>query len=352
MAQVNLTINGQKLTVPAGISLVEAARMHGISIPTLCHDPELTSPGACRICTVQIEGWRNLPAACVTPVAEGMVVETEAPAVVEARKAILELILANHPTDCMTCQKFGDCKLAEYAYQYGVRNSTFQGEVHQYPIDDSSPVILRDNNKCILCGKCVRVCAEIQGQDVLDFAYRGFNTKVTPALDLGYGESSCVSCGSCVAVCPVGALVEKNMVGKARPWEVTKVQTTCPYCGCGCNFDLNVKDGKVVGVTSNPNSVVNGRHLCVKGRFGYDFIHSPQRLTNPLVRKNGQLVEVSWAEATAYVAQRFADLKRDHGSNALATLSSARCTNEENYLLQKFTRVALGTNNIDHCARL
>ncbi|ADG81610.1 molybdopterin oxidoreductase [Thermincola ferriacetica] len=352
MAEITLTIDGQQVTVPAGTTVLEAAEKIGAFIPTFCHDPELSQPGACRICVVEIEGWRNLPASCVTAVAEGMVVHTASPAVVEARKTILDLMLANHPEDCMTCQKFGNCKLADYAYYYGIRKSSFEGERHNDPVDDSSAVILRDTNKCILCGKCVRVCDEIQGRHVLDFMYRGFNTKVGPAFNEGMGDSECVSCGSCVAVCPVGALTEKNMQGLGRSWEVKKVKTTCPYCGCGCNFDLNVKDGKVIGVTSNPTSEVNGRHLCVKGRFGYDFVHSPDRLTKPLIKKEGDFVEVSWDEALSYVAARFNELKEKHGSDALGALTSARCTNEENYLVNKLARVGFGTNNIDHCARL
>ncbi len=354
---VTLTIDGQKVTVPAGITVLEAARQMGIDIPTFCHDPELSRPGACRICVVEIKGWRNLPPSCVTTVTEGMEVETESEAVVEARRTILDLLLANHPQDCMTCQKFGDCRLADYAYRYGLKKTTFVGEQTNVPVDESSAVITRDVNKCILCGKCVRVCAEIVGRNVVDFVSRGFTTKVSPALELGLGEkeAGCVSCGSCVAVCPVGALTEKNMQGIARPWEVKKVKTTCPYCGCGCNFDLNVKDGKVVGVTSNPTSVVNGRHLCVKGRFGYDFIHSSDRLTRPLIKKGGKdgdFVEVSWDEAIRHVASRLKEIKEKNGSEAIGVLSSARCTNEENYLMNKLARVALGTNNIDHCARL
>lgn len=352
MADITLTIDGQKITVPVGTTVLEAAQQNGIFIPTLCHDPELTKPGACRICVVEIEGMRNLPASCVTTVNEGMVVQTASDQVVEARKMILDLLLANHPEDCMTCQKFGNCKLADYAYYYGIRHSSFKGDRHNDPVDESSAVIVRDTNKCILCGKCVRVCDEIQGRHVMDFMYRGFNTKVGPAYDMGLGESNCVSCGSCVAVCPVGALTEKNMRGKARPWEVTKVKTTCSYCGCGCNFDLNVKDGKVVGVTSNESSSVNGRHLCVKGRFGYDFIHSPERLTTPLIRKNGELVEASWDEALSLVASKFSEIKTQSGSDSLAALSSARCTNEENYLVSKLSRAVFGTNNVDHCARL
>jgi len=352
---VTLTINGQKVTVPAGITVLEAAAQIGIDIPTFCHDPELSRPGACRICVVEVKGWRNLPPSCVTMVTEGLEIETESDAVVAARRTILDLLLANHPVDCMTCQKFGDCKLADYAYRYGLRKTSFVGDKTDFPVDDTSAVLYRDMNKCILCGKCVRVCAEIVGRSVYDFTSRGFTTKVAPALDAGLGEtdlSHCVSCGSCVAVCPVGAIAEKNMIGKARSYEVKKVKTTCPYCGCGCNFDLNVKDGKVVGVTSNPNSEVNGRHLCVKGRFGYDFIHSSDRLTKPLIKQDGDFVEVSWEEAMDYVASRLKDIKEKNGGDAMGVLTSARCTNEENYLMNKIARVAFETNNIDHCARL
>ena len=354
MADVTLTINGRQVSVPAGTTVLEAASMQGINVPTLCHDPELTKPGACRICVVEIKGWRNLPPSCVTAVAEGMEVETHSEAVAEARRTIIDLLLANHPEDCMTCQKFGSCRLADYAYEYGVRKTTFTGDKKSFPFDESSAVITRDPNKCILCGKCVRVCDEIVGRHIVDFMDRGFITNVGPTHEMGLGEADaqCVNCGSCVAVCPVGALTEKNMQGKGRAWEVTKVKTTCPYCGCGCNFDLNVRDSKVIGVTSNETSPVNGRHLCVKGRFGYDFIHSSDRLTSPLIKKDGDFVEVSWEEALSYVASRLKEIKAKDGGDAMAALTSARCTNEENYLMNKLARVAFGTNNIDHCARL
>ncbi len=351
MSSVTLTINNKTVTVPAGTTILEAAGQLNISIPTFCHDPELTKPGSCRICVVEVAGSKKLTVSCTTAVKEGMVVFTESPAVIEARKTILELLLANHPQDCLTCGKNGDCRLQDYAFRYGVRRSGFSGQRHQYEIEDDNPFIVRDMNKCILCGKCVRMCAEVQGKSVLDFTHRGFNTKITTAMDKPLSQSECVFCGNCVAVCPTGALQEKALRSKARTWEVKKVKTICPYCGTGCSLELNIKDNQVIGVTSTDGEV-NGRALCVKGRFGYGFIHHTDRLKQPLVKKNGRFVETSWNEAIKLVAERLDTIKKNNGSSALAVLSSARCTNEENYLLQKFTRTVLETNNIDHCARL
>ncbi|MDN5327140.1 MAG: hypothetical protein PWP41_1836, partial [Moorella sp. (in: firmicutes)] len=224
MADVTLTIDGKRITVPAGITVLQAARDNGIFIPTLCHDPKLTPWGGCRLCVVEIEGMRGLPASCVTAVAEGMVVQTDSPAVIEARKMMLELLLANHPRDCLTCSKSGACSLQDYAYYYGVRGDQFYGEKHDYPLEDDNPFIVRDMNKCILCGKCIRVCAEVQVNNVIDFAHRGFNTRVTPAMDLSLKESEeCVFCGNCVQACPVGALTEKASLGQGREWETRKV---------------------------------------------------------------------------------------------------------------------------------
>ena len=350
MEFITLTINGREVQAPKGSTVLEACRCNGIKIPTLCHDPELSSPGGCRLCVVEIDGMRNLPPSCVTAASQGMVVRTATEQVREARKTVLELLVANHPLDCMTCQKMGDCSLAEYAYDYGVKDNVLGGEKSQHPIDDSNQFIVRDMNKCILCGKCVRACEEIQGRSVIDFTYRGFNTEVSPSL-LPLGESECVYCGSCVAVCPVGALTEKSMLGHGRAWEVKKVKTTCPFCGTGCNFDLNVKDGKVIGVTGNETSVVNGRHLCVKGRFGTDFIHSDRRITTPLIKRDGEFVEATWEEALSLVAEKLTAIKEKYGPDSIGALSSARCTNEENYLMQKFMRAVVGTNNVDHCAR-
>lgn len=352
MDKVSLTIDGKKVTVNAGITVLEACQQHGIFIPTFCYDPELTKPGACRICVVEMEGARNLPASCVTIVQEGMVVKTESQQVVDARKTILELLLSNHPEDCLTCEKTGQCRLQDYAYRYGVRRGPFEGEKSEHAIDDTNPFLVRDMNKCILCGKCVRVCEEKVGRSIYSFINRGFRTKVGTAMDKDLKESECEFCGSCVSVCPTGAITEKMMHGVGRPWELSKVQTTCTYCGVGCNFDLNVRQGKVVGVTSNPSAPVNGRQLCVKGRFGYGFIHHPDRLTQPLIKKNGKFEEATWEEAVELIAGKLSQIKQDHGADAIGVVTSARITSEENYVINKFARAVIGTNNIDHCARL
>lgn len=348
---VNLYINGKEVEAPAGSTILQAAEMAGIEIPRLCYDPDLSALGACRLCVVEVKGNRLLPASCVTPINAGMEVFTESPAVIEARRTILELLVANHPLDCMTCDKLGDCKLADYCYKYGVKESPFNGEKHSYLCDDSNPFIIRDLNKCILCGACVRACEEMTGQDNLSYLNRGFNRKATTAGDVPYAESDCVFCGQCVAVCPTGALTEKSMAGQGRRWEIERVRTTCPFCGTGCNFDLAVKEGKVIGVLSNPEAPVNGRSLCVKGRFGWDYIYNEQRLTTPLIKKNGVFEPAGWDEALDLIATRFKEIKDKYGPDSFAALSSARCTNEENYLVQKFTRAVMGTNNVDHCAR-
>ncbi|MDI9480838.1 MAG: molybdopterin-dependent oxidoreductase, partial [Bacillota bacterium] len=352
MQRVKLTINEREVEVPVGSTILQAAEMVGIDIPRLCHDPDLKPMGSCRLCVVEVKGNRLLPASCVTPVTEGMEVQTESPAVVEARRTILELLVANHPLDCMTCDKLGDCRLADYCYRYNVKESVFTGEQHHYDIDDSNPFIIRDLNKCILCGACVRACEEMTGKDNLSYLYRGFDRKATTAGDVDYIDSDCVFCGQCVAVCPTGALTEKTMAGQARRWEIERVQTTCPFCGTGCNFDLAVKDKKVIGVLSNPNAPVNGRKLCVKGRFGWDYIYSDKRLKTPLIKKNGQFVEASWDEAFDLIADKFNKNKAKNGPDSFAALSSARCVNEASYLVQKFTRAHMGTNNVDHCARV
>jgi predicted molibdopterin-dependent oxidoreductase YjgC len=347
---VTLVIDDRSVTVPKGTTILQAAQGIGIDIPTFCYDKDLTVFGGCRICVVEVEGSRALTAACATAASDGMVVLTESPNVVEARRNILELILANHPLDCLTCEKAGTCKLQEYCYRYEVKGTTFENAAGNIPIDSENPCYERDMNKCILCGKCIRVCKEVQVSYVLNFAGRGAETKAIPAFDMPISTDNCRLCGQCVEMCPTGAIIHKQLKG-TRPWEVEKVRTTCPFCGTGCSFDLNVKDGKVIGVTATDEAIVNGRSLCVKGRYHADFMYSPERITTPLVKKDGKFVEATWDEALSLVGCKFKEIKKNYGPNALAGLSSARCVNEDSYIFQKLFRVAIGTNNIDHCAR-
>jgi len=347
---INLIINGREISAPKGTTILEVAKENGIEIPTLCYAKDLSPFGGCRLCVVEVKGQKNLQASCATLVKEGMEVNTKSEKVIKARKDILDLLLSNHPTDCLTCDKVGECELQDYAYEYGVKEGSYKGEKKNYAIDSLNPVMERDQSKCILCGKCVRVCKEIQVTHAIDFSGRGFNTKIATAFDAPIDYKNCRLCGQCISVCPTGALINKQLKG-VRPWEVEKVQTTCPFCGTGCNFDLNVKDGKVVGVTPNPNSPVNGTSLCVKGRYHVDFINSPDRLTKPLIKKDGKFIESSWEEAMALVVENLKNAKESYGPDSIAGLSSARCTNEENFVFQKMMRVAIGTNNVDHCAR-
>ena len=351
MSSINLVINGQQVQAEKGMTILEAAKSIGVEIPTLCHDPQLVSTGACRMCVVEVEGASNLPASCVTPAAEGMVIHTESEKVIQARKVNLSLLLSNHPQDCLTCEKSGRCNLQEYAYKYKVEKSDYVGEVKNIPVEDSNPFFERDMNKCILCGKCARVCFEVNGAGAVDYAFRGFASTISTAFQEPLEKSSCVFCGMCVDLCPVGALTPKIEKGKGRFWEVDRVKTTCPYCGTGCSINLHVKEDQIVGASPDYQSPVNKGNLCVKGRFGWDFVSSPKRLSRPLIKKYGIFIESSWEEALSLTASKIKETLENHGASSLAGISSARVTNEENYLFQKLLR-SLGTNNIDHCARL
>lgn len=352
MKEVKIYINNIAVTVPAEATVLEAARQAGVDVPTLCHHKNLTGAGACRMCVVEVEGSRNLPASCVTPVWDGMKVKTESEAVIRARKDILDLMLANHPLDCLTCESAGACKLQDYCYRYDVKEASFSGEKSQRQLVSCNPFLDRDYNKCILCGLCVRACAEVQGNNAIDFANRGFSSTIAAPFGEELEGGGCTFCGHCVDLCPTGALSPKVGKGFARAWEKQAVKTTCTYCGVGCTLHLEVKGEKVVGVAPDFHSPVNKGHLCVKGRFGWDFIHSENRLKTPLIRKNGELIPVSWEEALSFMAENLKSIKNQSGADSVAFLSSARCTTEENYLLQKLARAVIGTNNIDHCARL
>ncbi len=347
---VTITINKKQYEVLEGKTILEVCREIGIEIPTLCHDDRLEPHAACRLCVVEIEGRRNLMTACSTKVEQGMVIETHSEKVIKSRKNILDLMISNHPLDCLTCNKSGDCGLQKYCYEYGILEGSFKGEKKNYPIDDSNHFYISDPNKCILCGKCVRVCSELQGTNAIGLSDRGFITKVTTPFDEGLINSKCVSCGNCVSVCPVGSLEPKSRE-RFRKWETRKVRTTCSYCGVGCQMDLIVKGEKVVGVEPAKGPSNNGL-LCVKGKFAYPFVNHPDRLKTPLIKRDGKFEEATWEEAYELIAEKIKETKNAYGSDSLAGLTSARCTNEENYLFQKLFRAVVGTNNVDHCARL
>lgn len=294
MKMLNVTIDGISTKVPEGTTVMEAAAQLGIDIPALCYLKGVNEVGACRICIVEVKGARTLQASCVLPVSEGMEVQTESPVVVEARKEILKLILANHPNDCLTCEKAGECKLQEYAYRYDIKFEEHKGARKNYDIDTTNPYIYRDNNKCILCGRCVSTCSMVPERAVLAFANRGFNTTVVADNNRTMGESNCVSCARCISVCPVGALMDKRAMNIARSWELEKENVKCAVCQYGCNFQLLKKNGRVVGVRALEGG--EGRPLCLKGRLTVDLIYNESPKT-PYIKKDGKFEEASWAEA-------------------------------------------------------
>jgi len=354
MPTVNISIDGKKIAAQAGQTILEAAKAAGINIPSLCHHSALVPIGACRVCLVEVAKQRTLQPACTFQVTEGMEVQTRSRSAEEARRFMVELLLSDHPLDCMTCERCGHCELQDLAYQYGLKESRYPGIRHEYEVTDPNPFYERDYNKCILCRRCVRACAEINGVEAIGVISRGFDSKIGAAFDVNMADSPCEFCGMCVELCPTGALVPRQRKGTGREWEFAKVATTCSYCGVGCQYYLNVKDNRVVQVTSKWDAPANHGWTCVKGRFGWDYVHHPDRLTKPLVRrtKDGPLEESTWDEALDLVASRLKDTKAQHGPGAFAALTSAKCTNEENYVMQKFARAVMGTNNIDHCARL
>jgi predicted molibdopterin-dependent oxidoreductase YjgC len=344
---INLTIDGQPVKAKEGNTVLEAARQAGIYIPTLCYHPSLTPYGACRLCIVEIENLRGFPTACTTPVNNGMVVRTDTTQLRELRRNIFELILAEHPQQCITCPKNLRCELQELASRIGVEELTLPPIRKDLPVYEDSPFFERNYNLCVLCGRCVRVCQEVRGNGAIAFTYRGSQALVGTAFNKTLQEAGCQFCGACVDVCPTGALIDRSNKWLGLPERT--VITTCPYCGVGCQLSLEVNAGKVSRSVPVLENSVNQGQACVKGRFGIaEFVHHPERLTTPLVRRNGEFVEVNWDEALEIVAK---NLKKYKG-NKFAFFSSAKCTNEENYLAQKFTRMVMKTNNVDHCARL
>jgi len=339
MADVTFQLNGKSITAPAGKLLIEVAKEHGVEIPSFCYYPGLSLQAACRMCLVDIEKRPKLATGCTEPVMEGMVAWTDNEKVRKARKTTLEFLLANHPLDCPVCDKGGECELQDMVFTYGAGGSRFVEEKQHEPEQKWSPVVYYDAPRCILCYRCIRICNEGMGVAALGLGYRGVHAEIVP----NKGDHlDCEECGMCIDICPVGALTSGAYRYQTRPWELEYVATPCAHCGDGCKVTLSVRNNQIMRGNNRDQSGINGDFLCIKGRYGYDFTHHPERITKPRVRKNGELLEVSWTEAIQAAA---AGLKaaKTHG-----VIGSSHTTNEESYFLQKFARQGLKTPHIDH----
>jgi NADH-quinone oxidoreductase subunit G len=350
MADVTFTIDGKKVTAPAGTLLIEACRSASIAIPSFCYYPGLSLCGACRMCLVRLEKVPKLQTACTTPVAEGMVVHTDNKEITEARKATIELLLGNHPLDCPVCDAGGECELQDMTFKYGPPESLYT-EVKQHREEQQwSPVVFFDRPRCILCYRCVRTCGE--GMDVwaLGVQNRGVSSVIAP----NKGDHlDCEECGMCIDVCPVGALTSGTYRYKTRPWEMNHVSTVCTHCADGCKTTLGVRSvsngSEILRGDNRDKSGINGEFLCIKGRYAFDFANHTDRLTKPLIRQaDGKFAEVSWEQALAHAGTKLREIRESRGGKTIGVIGSNRTTNEENYLLQKLARTVLGTNNIDH----
>ena len=372
-----IRIDGHDYSFEPGETVLQVARRNGIDIPTLCYLKGATPSGACRICLVEIEGARTLMTSCTVPAASKMVVKTESQRIIEARRLNIELLISSGNHNCLVqgldidswtdfqlnvmnpdehkdlCPAYGDCRLQELAIRYQVKINRFPPSESTHTLENVNPFIVRDLSRCILCGRCVQACNDIQVNRAISFGYRGSESKIVTKGDRALKDSDCVFCGECVQVCPVGALITKEELRSSRvDPNVKKVRTTCSYCGVGCQVYLHTKENRVIKVTGVEDVGPNYGSLCVKGRFGYNFINDPERLKSPLIKENGHFKEATWDEALDLVAERLTNIKEETGPDSIGVLCSARITNEENYLAQKFARAALKTNNIDHCARL
>ena len=351
-------INGEAFSFKPGETILQFVRRHleNDTIPTLCDAKNLEPFGSCRVCTVEVSrpgtnSWRTV-ASCHTPVEEGMMIQTESPEIQKLRKNIVELVLTDHPLDCLTCEVNGNCELQDTAARVGIRKVRYpEGKNHlDRTKDQSHPYMTSDLSKCIMCYRCVRACDEVQGQLVLSVMGRGFDSQIIKGTNQTFNDSDCVSCGACSQACPTSAISDvfqsKALVGQ------DKIRTVCTYCGVGCNLEVSVKNNEILSIQAPYDAEVNSGHTCLKGRFAFKFYKHPERLRYPMIRKDGALQRASWDEVYDYITQRLKQIKNQHGPNAIAGISSARCTNEENYLMQKFIRAVIGTNNIDGCARV
>ena len=353
--RMHIIINGKQCSFRSGMTIYEVARDHGIYIPVLCRHEDMKPTGACRICAVELTGCATLVASCSRPAESNMVIQTDSETVHTFRRSVIQLLLAQGTHNCAECASFDSCVLRRLAEDYKIEPADYQSlNPIEAKLDDANEMIVRDPGICIVCGLCVQACNELQVNGVLGYFGRGPETRVGPPPGQVLADSECVFCGECLRVCPVGALSLKKIPGMEPVEAQTSVRTTCAYCGVGCQMDVHVQHNRIVNV-STPRMggpAPNNGSLCIKGRFGYDFTSHPDRLTQALIRKNGRHVPIDIDEALSLVAERLVSIKQHYGADAIAGLSSARCTNEENYLFQKLFRAVIGTNNIDHCARL
>ncbi len=344
---VELIIDDKKVAVEEGATILAAAKKIGINIPNMCYDKRLRPYGGCRLCVVEQEGNPRLLASCSTPVAPGMVIKTDTPKLKKARQTVLELLLIHHPLDCPVCDKAGECDLQDIAYEYGKPEGRFIRHRKAMPPDVRGPLVELTANRCILCGKCVRICAEHQGRGALGFIGRGFPTVVQPA----FGEIlECDYCGQCIDICPTGALLSKPMKFQARAWFLEEKDTICPFCGCGCTLTIGTREGKILRSRAKEDNGRSEGNLCGRGRFGIDYIYSENRLKTPLVRKGGELVPATWDEALKFASDSLTHIIAAHGKEAVGAIGSHRCTNEDNYMLRKFMSNVIGSGNIDSSA--
>ncbi len=378
---LELTIDGQKIEAKDGATVMEVALANGIDIPRLCYHPELPISGGCRMCLVEVDKRPFPTTSCSLLAEDGMEITTKSDALYEARRELLDLYISDHPLDCVICDKAGSCDLQDYAYQHNIKETSHEFQLSRTLYQDDNPFFIRDHQYCILCSKCVRICSDVIGANAIEIVGRGFESHVATPFDGPMINSDCVFCGSCVQVCPTASLMPVARMGKGREWELDRVQSICGYCGVGCNVEFaKNKAGEILYVEGTSGNPINGDTLCTKGRYGWDFATSPDRLTSPMIRRDlaykigltdepwelpeksplkvrrpkleSSHIPIDWDSALDLVAENLADTVKKYGGDSVMGMCSARCTNEDNYIFQKFFRASIKTNNIDHCARL